>query len=94
MKEIVINVDVNENKTVMLVENGHLLEQYEENTNIKRLEGNIYIGKIQNVLQGMQAAFVDIGEKKNTRPRRRSQKEQYKRYCKARNANFSASKKG
>ena len=66
MKEIVINVDVNENKTVMLVENGHLLEQYEENTNIKRLEGNIYIGKIQNVLQGMQAAFVDIGEKKNT----------------------------
>lgn len=30
------------------------------------LEGNIYLGKIQNVLQGMQAAFVDIGEKKNT----------------------------
>ena len=86
MKEIVINVDVNENKTVMLVENGHLLEQYEENTNIKRLEGNIYIGKIQNVLQGMQAAFVDIGEKKNTFI--------HIKYCKARNANFSASKKG
>lgn len=66
MKEIVINVDNNENKTVMLVENGNLLEQYEENSNTKRLEGNIYIGKIQNVLQGMQAAFVDIGEKKNT----------------------------
>lgn len=66
MKEIVINVDNNENKTVMLVENGNLLEQYEENSKTKRLEGNIYIGKIQNVLQGMQAAFVDIGEKKNT----------------------------
>lgn len=66
MKEIVINVDNNENKTVMLVENGNLLEQYEENSQTKRLEGNIYIGKIQNVLQGMQAAFVDIGEKKNT----------------------------
>lgn len=66
MKEIVINVDNNENKTVMLVENGNLLEQYEENSNTKRLEGNVYIGKIQNVLQGMQAAFVDIGEKKNT----------------------------
>lgn len=66
MKEIVINVDTNENKTVMLVENGNLLEQYEENSKIQRLEGNIYIGKIQNVLQGMQAAFVDIGEKKNT----------------------------
>ena len=66
MKEIVINVDNNQNKTVMLVENGNLLEQYEENSQTKRLEGNIYIGKIQNVLQGMQAAFVDIGEKKNT----------------------------
>lgn len=66
MKEIVINVDTSDNKTVMLVENGNLLEQYEENSKIQRLEGNIYIGKIQNVLQGMQAAFVDIGEKKNT----------------------------
>lgn len=66
MKEIVINVDTKKNKTVMLVENGILLEQYEENSQIKRLEGNIYLGKIQNVLQGMQAAFVDIGEKKNT----------------------------
>lgn len=66
MKEIVINVDNNQNKTIMLVENGNLLEQYEENSQTKRLEGNIYIGKIQNVLQGMQAAFVDIGEKKNT----------------------------
>ena len=66
MKEIVINVDNNQNKTIMLVENGNLLEQYEENSQTKRLEGNIYIGKIQNVLQGMQAAFVNIGEKKNT----------------------------
>lgn len=66
MKEIVINVDNSKNKTVMLVENGNLLEQYEENSQTKRLEGNIYIGKIQNVLQGMQAAFVNIGEKKNT----------------------------
>lgn len=66
MKEIVINVDSNKNKTVMLVENGNLIERYEENSGTKRLEGNIYLGKIQNVLQGMQAAFVDIGEKKNT----------------------------
>lgn len=66
MKEIIINVDAKQNKRILLVENGKLLEQYEENSNMKRLEGNIYLGKIQNVLQGMQAAFVDIGEKKNT----------------------------
>ena len=66
MKEIIINIDKEENKTIMLVENGNLIERYIENNKIKRLEGNIYIGKIQNVLQGMQAAFVDIGEGKNT----------------------------
>ncbi len=66
MKEIIINVDKEKNKTIMLVENGNLIERYLENSETKRLEGNIYIGKIQNVLQGMQAAFVDIGEEKNT----------------------------
>ena len=66
MKEIIINVDKQKNKTIMLVENGNLIEKYIENSEIKRLEGNIYIGRIQNVLQGMQAAFVDIGEEKNT----------------------------
>lgn len=66
MKEIIIHVEENKDKTIMLVENGNLIEKYEENNQIKRLEGNIYFGKIQNVLQGMQAAFVDIGERKNT----------------------------
>lgn len=66
MKEIVINVDNEQNKRILLVENGNLIEQYEENTSKKHLEGNIYFGKIQNVLPGMQAAFVDIGENKNT----------------------------
>ena len=66
MKEIIINVDEQHNKIVMLVENGKLIEKYHESNNIKRLEGNIYLGKVQNVLQGMQAAFIDIGEQKNT----------------------------
>ncbi len=66
MKEIIINVDKEETKTIMLVENGNLIEKYIESEETKRLEGNIYLGKIQNVLQGMQAAFVDIGENKNT----------------------------
>lgn len=66
MKEIIINIDKEENRTIMLLENGNLIERYFENSNTKRLEGNIYVGKIQNVLQGMQAAFVDIGEEKNT----------------------------
>lgn len=65
MKEIIINKE--ENRTILtLVENGILIEKYEENDEQIRLEGNIYIGKVQNVLPGMQAAFVNIGQKKNT----------------------------
>ena len=60
-------IDKKENvKTIMLVENGILVEKHEEHENQKRLEGNIYIGKVQNVLQGMQSAFINIGEYKNT----------------------------
>ena len=66
MQEILINVNENNDKIVALVENGKLIEKYEELNDQKRLEGNIYIGKVQNVLLGMQAAFVDIGENKNT----------------------------
>ena len=60
-------IDKKENvKKIMLVENGILVEKHEEHENQKRLEGNIYIGKVQNVLQGMQSAFINIGEDKNT----------------------------
>ena len=65
MQELIINSD-GENKQIALVENGKLVERYEERPDMHRLEGNIYLGRVENVLQGMQAAFVNIGEEKNT----------------------------
>lgn len=65
MKELIINSD-GENKQIALVENGKLIEKYDERPDMHRLEGNIYLGRVENVLQGMQAAFVNIGEEKNT----------------------------
>ena len=65
MLEIIVNKEPNK-KSIMLVENGILLEKHEEHHNRQRLEGNIYCGKVQNVLEGMQSAFIDIGDKKNT----------------------------
>lgn len=65
MLELIIDKTDNV-KTIMLVENGILLEKHEEHENQIRLEGNIYLGKVQNVLSGMQSAFIDIGEEKNT----------------------------
>ena len=66
MREILVNVDEQNNKTIVVVENGKLIEKYQENYGEERLEGNIYIqGKVENVLLGMQVAFVDIGKEKN-----------------------------
>lgn len=62
MSEIIINYDTNNNKTIAVVDNGNLVEHYEENKSSHRIEGNIYLGKVVDVLEGMQAAFIDIGE--------------------------------
>ena len=50
---------------VAVVEDGSPVELYVEQEGTERLVGNIYNGKVQNVLPGMQAAFVDIGLERN-----------------------------
>ena len=54
-----------ENTIVAVVQDGKLVEIYNEKSGEKRLEGNIYLGKIKNIIPGMQSAFIDIGEEKN-----------------------------
>ncbi len=46
-------------------EKGNLMEVFEEEGASSHLVGNIYRGRVENVLPGMQAAFVDIGLDKN-----------------------------
>ncbi|SHE53330.1 Rne/Rng family ribonuclease [Desulforamulus putei] len=64
LKEIVINVQEEETRVAVL-EDRVLMEVYIERSHNQRLVGNIYKGKVENVLPGMQAAFVDIGLEKN-----------------------------
>lgn len=64
MKELVILSSENK-RVITLIENEELVERYEEDDNNKSIEGNIYVGKVQNVLTGLQSAFVNIGEKRN-----------------------------
>ncbi len=66
MQEIFIYEDNEGNRIVALLDNGKVVEKYDEKVDQNRLEGNIYLGRVENVLLGMQAAFVDIGEEKNT----------------------------
>ena len=55
-----------DNKQIALIEDGQLLEYYEENNDTNRREGNIYIGIVKDIIKGMQSAFVDIGTEKNS----------------------------
>ncbi|MBD2870444.1 Rne/Rng family ribonuclease [Paenibacillus sp. IB182493] len=48
-----------------LLENGRLVEFFLEKSKGSGLVGNVYKGRVVNVLPGMQAAFVDIGLAKN-----------------------------
>ncbi|WP_409228255.1 Rne/Rng family ribonuclease [Gudongella sp. SC589] len=50
---------------ICIVEDGRLVEYYKEDTGRHRLLGNVYRGRVVNILQGMEAAFVDIGEERN-----------------------------
>lgn len=64
MQELIVIKNQDE-KQISILEDGYLKEYYKEKNDKKRLEGNIYVGKVTDVLVGMQAAFVDIGEEKN-----------------------------
>ena len=59
-EEILINVTPRETR-VAVVENGMLQELHIERGWSRGVVGNIYKGKVQRVMPGMQAAFVDIG---------------------------------
>ena len=58
--------DSNQHETrVAVLEDDVLAEIYTERKESRRLVGNIYLGRVANVLPGMDAAFVDVGLDKN-----------------------------
>ena len=59
-EEILVNVTPRETR-VAVVENGMLQELHIERGWSRGVVGNIYKGKVQRVMPGMQAAFVEIG---------------------------------
>lgn len=50
---------------IAVLEDGVLVEHYVDRASATSLIGNVYLGKIQNVLPSMEAAFVDIGRGRN-----------------------------
>ena len=64
MKNILIDVHFS-STNVAVVEDGTLVEFWVERRTNANLVGNIYKGKLKNIIKGMQAAFVDIGLQRN-----------------------------
>lgn len=65
MKTILANIVPEETRLAILDQQGELETVEYERSSQAHLVGNIYKGRVQNVLPGMQAAFVDIGADKN-----------------------------
>src|SRR5512133_1523098 len=63
-KEIVINATAND-ILVAILEDDRLAEVFLEVADKESRIGSIYLGKVQRIVQGMNAAFVDIGEQQH-----------------------------
>ena len=52
---------------IAVLEGRNLIEHYvsRPQDDVAQIDGNVYLGRVQNVLPGMEAAFVDIGTPKN-----------------------------
>ena len=63
-REIIVNVEKLETRVAVL-ENGRLEEYMVEHPEEERLVGSVFKGRVQNLENDLQAAFVDIGLPKN-----------------------------
>lgn len=63
-KQMLVSAHSGETRIAVL-EGPTLVEYYTAQSKSQSLVGNIYLGKVKNVLPGMEAAFIDFGEQKN-----------------------------
>jgi ribonuclease G len=63
-RELLVSVDVGEQRVAVL-EDDKVAEVYLERPERRSIAGNIYLGQVDNVLPGMEAAFIEIGLEKN-----------------------------
>jgi len=54
-----------ERTQIAVLEDGVLVEHYVDRATHQSMAGNVYLGKVQNVLPSMEAAFVDVGKGRN-----------------------------
>jgi ribonuclease E len=50
---------------IAVLEKNEIVEHYTARHDDRSIVGNVYLGRVQNVLPGMEASFVDVGESRN-----------------------------
>jgi ribonuclease E len=50
---------------IAVVEESSIVEHYTTRSETRSIVGNVYLGRVQNVLPGMEASFIDFGESRN-----------------------------
>ncbi len=63
-KEIIVNATRGQSK-IAILEDGELVELYIETEEHARTIGDIYLGRVRNIIPGIRAAFVDIGQQQD-----------------------------
>ena len=54
-----------ERDQIAILEGRDLVQHYVTRAGARSMVGNVYLGRIQNVLPGMEAAFIDVGKGRN-----------------------------
>ena len=73
ISELVVDVQPKE-VSIAVLEDKSLVELQKEARNVSFAVGDIYLGKVKKLMPGLNAAFIDVGYKKDAIPKRR-------RYC-------------
>ncbi|MFN7799406.1 hypothetical protein [Gemmatimonas sp.] len=63
-RELLVNATPRETR-VAIIEDGQLVELLVDRPDARRMVGDVYLGKVEAVLPGIQAAFVNIGTEKS-----------------------------
>ena len=63
-KELVINA-TSSGVDIALLEDKHLVELHHENNDVQFGVGDIYLGRVKKLMPGLNAAFVDVGYKRD-----------------------------
>ena len=63
--KVMLITELDERDQIAVLHDRMLIEHYITRSGARSMVGNIYLGKVQNVLPGMEAAFIDVGRGRN-----------------------------